>query len=119
MSIFYLHMAFGVLSSIVNNVSNYFFHKDVISTNIYSKQDNKIIGTWNSVTVPKTNKTSQLCTLSSLFKITSESKCTKTMIYKYAFTLGKLVTTYYYWMKMSDEESVYISFTESGLYSKW
>lgn len=120
MSLFYMHMAFGVFSTIVNNISNYVFQKDIIPTNMYSDQDTKIIGTWNLLETSNINKASESCTLSTLFKITSpDSKCTQTMVDKYAFILGKLMTSYYFWMKMTDDEYVYISFTQSGLYTKW
>ena len=85
---------------------------------MYSKQDTKIIGTWNLLETSSINKASESCTLSTLFKI-SDSKCTQTMVNKYAFILGKLMTTYYFWMKMTDDEYVYIAFTQDNLYTKW
>lgn len=113
-----LHFLFGVSTSLVNNFSSYMFKKNIIPEFEYNDDDKKIIGTWK-ISGDKNYTELPHPTLSTLNKIPYECKCTNNQIDRYAYTLGQLCCTYFYWVKMSENDYNNIVFLPTNLFDEW
>lgn len=117
---YFVYMCLGFVTQITNNISKYMLNrKNMIIPSIKcDSYEEKIIGTWN-VTDCDTMDTISNTHVTSLFKLVLEGKCTYNNIHKYAYTLGKLCGTCYFWRNMPSNVYSKLIFKPSKLYSEW
>ena len=112
------HFLLGVCTALINNFTSFLIQKQFLVPIDYTKQDQLIIGTWK-VSGQKDYKSAGHKDLCTLYKIPYELKCTQTNIYFYAYTLGRFITSRYYWLHVHDETFHDIVYTPSYLYEEW
>lgn len=117
MYMFFLHVLLGAITHISNNVFQMIFHKNMISCANY-ENSGKIIGTW-LVTGSGDYKKCHNTFHSRLLKIPYECKCTQSKINEYAYNLGCLITTPYFWSTLHYEDFGDFAFTPYTLYTSW
>ena len=117
MYMFFLHVLFGAITHVSNNVFQMVFHKNVISSPNYDN-NGKIIGTW-LITGSRDYKKNKNVFHAHLLKIPYECKCTQSKINEYAYNLGCLITTKYFWSLLHYEDLDDFAFIPNKLYTPW
>lgn len=113
---FFMHFVLGFVTNAINNLTEVIVDKKYIPIINYSNNKSKIIGIWK-ISGNKNHKDVNPL-LGILYKIPYDCKCTFNMIYCYAYTLGRLCTSFYFWNNFSE---IYqnIAFTPFQLYTLW
>jgi len=114
---FFIHIFIGAVTNVTNNFFRFILNKNVIPE-INNNNDSLIIGTWN-IEGSSEYKTIEDVNLSKLYKIPYESKCTQYNVNSYAYKLGCLISSFYFWKNIHKMFSFKIVFTPNELYTKW
>ena len=114
---FFFHVLLGAITCCSNNVFQMIFKKNMIS---YSNYDNngKIIGTW-LISGSSEYKKNKNIFHANLLKIPYECKCTQSKINEYAYNLGCLITTKYFWSSFNYNNISDFAFLPNKLYTPW